>query len=64
MDVAFIALHGRFGEDGTVQKYGRPIYRTPAPILTHKIALDKIATKEVFIDKKDPDAECIGKRTV
>jgi D-alanine-D-alanine ligase len=50
MDVAFIALHGKFGEDGTVQRIleeeGIP-YTGSGPDAS-KLALDKIASKEVF----------------
>ena len=51
-DAAFIALHGKFGEDGTAQKIlekaGIP-YTGSGP-LASKLALDKIASKEVFIN--------------
>lgn len=50
IDVAFIALHGRFGEDGTVQKIleeaGIP-YTGSNPDAS-QIALDKIASKAIF----------------
>lgn len=51
IDVAFIALHGRFGEDGTIQKIlecaGLP-YTGSRP-LASRLALDKIASREIFI---------------
>lgn len=51
IDVAFVALHGRFGEDGTVQealeKFGVP-YTGSGPRAS-RLALDKIASKEIFI---------------
>ncbi len=51
IDVAFIALHGRFGEDGTVQKMlemaGIPY--TGSGVKASMLALDKIASKEVFM---------------
>lgn len=52
IDIAFIALHGRFGEDGTIQKIledaGLP-YTGSGP-LASRLALDKIASKEIFIE--------------
>jgi D-alanine-D-alanine ligase len=51
IDVAFIALHGRFGEDGTVQgmleKTGIPY--TGSGVAASRLALDKIAAKELFM---------------
>lgn len=53
IDVAFIALHGRFGEDGTIQKMledcGIP-YTGSGPFASG-LALDKIASRELFIKK-------------
>lgn len=50
IDVAFIALHGRFGEDGTVQRIledmGMPY--TGSGVEASRSALDKIATKDIF----------------
>lgn len=51
IDLAFIALHGKFGEDGTVQKMleelGVPY--TGSGVEASRRALDKIASKEVFV---------------
>ncbi len=56
IDIAFITLHGRFGEDGTVQKIleelGIP-YTGSGPAAS-KLALDKIAAKEIFKQNKIP----------
>lgn len=56
IDIAFIALHGRFGEDGTIQKiledYGIP-YTGSGPDAS-RLALDKIASKHAFIDNRIP----------
>ena len=56
IDVAFIALHGRFGEDGTVQKMledaGIP-YTGSGP-LASGLAIDKIAAKKIFEDNGIP----------
>ena len=50
IDIAFIALHGRFGEDGTVQKMleDAHIPYTGSGVDASRLALDKIASKEVF----------------
>jgi len=50
IDMAFVALHGRFGEDGTVQKIleDMNIPYTGSRPNASKTALDKILTKAVF----------------
>lgn len=49
-EVAFIALHGRFGEDGTVQGLleilGIPY--TGSGVLASSLAMDKVATKKML----------------
>ena len=56
IDVAFIALHGRFGEDGTVQKIleeaGIPY--TGSGVEASRLALDKVASKEIFVKRRIP----------
>ena len=56
IDVAFIALHGRFGEDGTVQKIleDARIPYTGSKVRASALALDKIASKEAFIKNNIP----------
>ena len=56
IDVAFIALHGRFGEDGTVQKAleDAKIPYTGSGVEASRLALDKMASKKVFIDNGIP----------
>jgi D-alanine-D-alanine ligase len=51
IDVAFIALHGKFGEDGTVQRMleGLGVPYTGSGVEASKTALDKIASKEIFV---------------
>ena len=51
IDVAFIALHGRFGEDGTVQKMLEELKvpYTGSGIEASERALDKIKSKEIFL---------------
>lgn len=55
-DVAFLALHGAYGEDGTVQRQleacGVPY--TGCDAETSRIAFDKILTKERFISAGVP----------
>lgn len=50
IDVAWIALHGTYGEDGCVQGllecYGVPY--TGSSVLASSIAMDKIATRRIF----------------
>ncbi len=56
IDVAFIALHGRFGEDGGVQQLldeaGIPYIGSG--VQASRIALDKISSKKVFIEHNIP----------
>ncbi len=49
-DIAFLALHGRFGEDGTVQKAleEMSLPYTGSGIKASKAALDKITAKNIF----------------
>lgn len=50
VDVAFIALHGKFGEDGTIQSLLdlRGIKYTGSNVLTNALAMDKALTKVVL----------------
>ena len=53
IDVAFIALHGRFGEDGTVQQIlslNRVPYTGSGPEAS-RAALDKVESKKRFAEK-------------
>ena len=56
IDIAFIALHGRYGEDGTVQKIleDADIPYTGSGVTASGLALDKIASKEAFVKNKIP----------
>ncbi|MFA4981222.1 MAG: D-alanine--D-alanine ligase [Candidatus Omnitrophota bacterium] len=56
IDIAFIALHGRFGEDGTVQKIlgAAGIPYTGSGAEASGFALDKIVSKEIFNRKGLP----------
>src|SRR5690606_37140017 len=55
-DRAFIALHGRFGEDGTVQGVlewlGIPY--TGSGVLASALAMDKLRTKHLWAAQKLP----------
>jgi D-alanine-D-alanine ligase len=50
IDIAYIMLHGKFGEDGTVQglleHYGIPY--TGSKILASALAMNKVASKRIF----------------
>ncbi len=52
IDIAFIALHGRFGEDGTVQKIleDKNIPYTGSGTRSSRIALDKIGSRNRFAE--------------
>ena len=56
IDVAFIALHGRFGEDGTIQKMleNAGIPYTGSGVRASALALDKAASKDIFIKNLIP----------
>lgn len=52
IDVAFVALHGYFGEDGGVQQLleSKGILYTGSGIKASKLAMDKLVTKKCFIE--------------
>jgi len=66
VEVAFIALHGRFGEDGTVQglleMLGIPY--TGSGVMASAIAMDKVTTKKILLYHELPtpsfDVFCRG----
>jgi D-alanine-D-alanine ligase len=66
-DRAFIALHGRFGEDGTIQGIlewlGIPY--TGSGVLASALAMDKLRTKRIWQAEKlpTPPWELLGKDT-
>ncbi len=57
-DVVFLALHGSYGEDGTVQKQleelGMPY--TGCDSESSRVAFDKVLTKNLCVEKKVPTA--------
>jgi D-alanine-D-alanine ligase len=56
VEVAFIALHGRYGEDGTVQGLlellGIPY--TGSGVLASSVAIDKVTTKKILLHHELP----------
>jgi len=64
---AFIALHGRFGEDGTVQGILEwlGIAYTGSGVLASALAMDKLRTKRIWVAEKlpTPKYELLGKDT-
>ena len=61
MDVVFLALHGKFGEDGTVQKIldSAGLRYTGSGPEASGLAMDKIASKEIFIKNCIPTPEYV-----
>jgi len=58
MDIALLALHGRFGEDGHIQamlEYAGIPY-TGSGVLSSALAMDKIKSKEIFRANDIPTA--------
>jgi D-alanine-D-alanine ligase len=58
-DIAFIALHGRFGEDGTIQNMleRMSIPYTGSGVRASRLALDKIASRRMFQKNSIPVPE-------
>jgi len=59
IDIAFIALHGTYGEDGSIQgilEYANIPY-TGAGVLGSAIAYDKVKSKEIFKFNNIPTAD-------
>ena len=57
-DVVFVALHGRDGEDGTVQELLEilEIPYTGSGVLACSRAIDKVMTKHLLLERRHPDA--------
>ena len=56
IECAFIALHGRFGEDGTIQGM-LELMRIPytgSGVLASALAMHKIVSKKIFLCEKIP----------
>lgn len=56
IDIAFIALHGRFGEDGTIQRILEEagIAYTGSGVEASRLALDKVEAKRIFVESGIP----------
>lgn len=54
LDVAFIALHGKFGEDGQIQQLLEKlnIAYTGSGVAASRLAMDKIASRKIFMQNK------------
>ncbi len=56
IDVAFVALHGRFGEDGEIQEvleYMKMPY-TGSKVMASRFGMDKISSRAIFESKRIP----------
>ena len=64
VDVAFNALHGTFGEDGTVQRLleEQGVRYTGEGVAGSRLAFDKIASKQRFIERGVPTAAYVTAR--
>ncbi len=65
IDLAFIALHGRFGEDGSLQAILEEldIPYTGSGVLASQLAMDKISSRKIFREKglQVPDSLALNK---
>ncbi len=61
-DIAFVALHGGFGEDGGMQALleARGIPYTGSGVEASKLAMNKVASKELFFAAGVPTPEYFG----
>lgn len=61
IDIAFLALHGKYGEDGSVQGI-LELFKIPytgSGILASSLAIDKIFSKKIFVFENIPTPEYI-----
>jgi len=65
-DLAFIALHGKFGEDGSIQRMLEDVKipYTGSGVESSRLALDKIASRNIFMKHKlnTPTYKILNKR--
>lgn len=56
IDVAFIALHGRYGEDGSIQGLLESMFipYTGSGVLASSVGMEKVFTKQVFVARGIP----------
>jgi len=59
ISLAFIALHGRYGEDGTVQRIleSLSIPYTGSGVKASRLAMDKVASRRIFAENHIPVPE-------
>ncbi|MGM0471320.1 MAG: D-alanine--D-alanine ligase family protein [Bacillota bacterium] len=66
IDVAFIALHGRYGEDGTIQGLFemKGIPYTGSGVLASSVAMNKVVSKKLFQQEgvSTPEFKVLNKR--
>lgn len=61
-DIVFIALHGKPGEDGTVQGFLETfnVPYTGSGVLASSLAINKVASKKIFISSSIPTPEYLS----
>ncbi|MBL8951298.1 MAG: D-alanine--D-alanine ligase [Myxococcaceae bacterium] len=66
IDVAFIALHGRYGEDGSVQGLLESMFipYTGSGVLASSVGMEKVFTKQVFVARGIPTPKHVVFETV
>ena len=59
IDLAFIILHGKWGEDGIIQSLLelRSVPYTGSGVMASAIAMDKVMSKKLFLHHGMPTAE-------
>ena len=64
VELAFIALHGRFGEDGTVQGLLEmmAIPYTGSGVLSSSLAMDKVMAKQLLLQNEIPSPDFVALR--
>jgi len=65
IDLAFIILHGKWGEDGIIQSLLelRSIPYTGSGVMASSIAMDKVMSKKLFVHHGTPTAEWFDYRS-
>jgi D-alanine-D-alanine ligase len=65
IDVAFIALHGRYGEDGCVQGLLESMFipYTGSGVLASAVAMEKVVAKQIFVAEGIPTPRHVVFRT-
>src|SRR5260370_11666716 len=65
IDLAFIALHGRYGEDGCVQGLLESMFipYTGSGVLASSVGMEKVFAKQIFIAEGIPTPRHVAYRT-